>query len=378
MTSSTITAQPSVAREAVAVPWGTVVPLAVALAFVDGFWTLSLRGAVGAIERMQEPAASWFRESTLLVPAYVVAVLGALTWGLRRYGPVLRSRRQVAATGLLVVAATTLLGIVVLVVNAAYDYGLQARQLAAMAVHTACASGDCVALGERASLLLQVRAVAWGSAILLVSHLLVVAGAAAVRGGRLSVAVAREHRASPVGASSGSRVGDLRLLLVAGLVGSAALHAAVVPEHLAEWRAAGLFFVVLTVAQLGVAGLLLARLRPLLLLTAALVSAVPLGLWLYSRSVGLPFGPEPGVPEAVGLVDVAATVLGVLTLVLAVELLRSRQWLRTKPAGAPHVQWLGLLAVLAVTAIGFAGLGVPTGHDGESPDEPSVSAAALR
>jgi hypothetical protein len=173
-------------------------------------------------------------------------------------------------------------------------------------------------------------------------------------------------------------VGDLRLLLVAGLVGSAALHAAVVPEHLAEWRAAGLFFVVLTVAQLGVAGLLLARLRPLLLLTAALVSAVPLGLWLYSRSVGLPFGPEPGVPEAVGLVDVAATVLGVLTLVLAVELLRSRQWLRTKPAGTPHVQWLGLLAVLAVTAIGFAGLGVPTGHDGESPDEPSVSAAALR
>ena len=33
-----------------AVPWLTVVPLAVALAYADGFWLVSLRGAVGSIE----------------------------------------------------------------------------------------------------------------------------------------------------------------------------------------------------------------------------------------------------------------------------------------------------------------------------------------
>ena len=45
-------------------PWLTVLPLAVVLAFADGFWVTSLRGAVGAIERTQSPFASWLREST--------------------------------------------------------------------------------------------------------------------------------------------------------------------------------------------------------------------------------------------------------------------------------------------------------------------------
>jgi hypothetical protein len=43
------------------VPWGTVLPLAVVLAYADGFWMLTLRGAIGAIERTQEPFAGWAR-----------------------------------------------------------------------------------------------------------------------------------------------------------------------------------------------------------------------------------------------------------------------------------------------------------------------------
>ena len=60
-----------------AVPWGTVLLLAVAMAYVDGFWTMSLRGAVGAIERTQTPFVSWLQESTLVLPLYVCAVLAA-------------------------------------------------------------------------------------------------------------------------------------------------------------------------------------------------------------------------------------------------------------------------------------------------------------
>ena len=44
-----------------AVPWATVLPLAVLMAYADGFWLTSLRGAVGAIERTQEPFATWLR-----------------------------------------------------------------------------------------------------------------------------------------------------------------------------------------------------------------------------------------------------------------------------------------------------------------------------
>ena len=52
------------------VPWLTVLPLAAVMAYADGFWMMSLRGAVGAIERTQEPFTSWWRESTL-APAAV-------------------------------------------------------------------------------------------------------------------------------------------------------------------------------------------------------------------------------------------------------------------------------------------------------------------
>ena len=84
------------------VPWLTVVPLAVVLAYADGFWIISLREAVGAIERTGQPFANWLRESTLAVPLFVLAVLGALTLALRWFGPVLRKPRTVLATALLV------------------------------------------------------------------------------------------------------------------------------------------------------------------------------------------------------------------------------------------------------------------------------------
>ena len=49
--------RPSEARPRTSVPWATVLTLAVVLAYADGFWMTSLRGAVGAIERTQGPFA---------------------------------------------------------------------------------------------------------------------------------------------------------------------------------------------------------------------------------------------------------------------------------------------------------------------------------
>src|SRR6187551_2667857 len=72
------------------VPWLTVVPLAVVLAYADGFWMITLRGAVGSIGRTGQPFVSWLRESTLLLPVFVLAVLGALALAARLFGPVLR------------------------------------------------------------------------------------------------------------------------------------------------------------------------------------------------------------------------------------------------------------------------------------------------
>ena len=123
------------------------------LAYADGFWMVALRGAVGAIERTQEPFTSWWRESTLAAArSSLFAVLGALTLAKRWFGPVLRTTRPVVLTGLLIAAAGTLVGVVQLAISSVYDYqaavrragrdGLDARQLQRHVPRSAPAGAD--------------------------------------------------------------------------------------------------------------------------------------------------------------------------------------------------------------------------------------------
>src|SRR6478735_9023548 len=79
-----------------AVPWFTVLLLAAVMAFADGFWMLSMRGATGAIERSDGAFTSWWRESIVGLPVFVVAVLGAMLLAVRLFGPVLDNFKAVA------------------------------------------------------------------------------------------------------------------------------------------------------------------------------------------------------------------------------------------------------------------------------------------
>ena len=88
------------------------------------------------------------------------------------------------------------------------------------------------------------------------------------------------------------------------------------------------------------------------------LSIGPLLLWAYSRTLGLPFGPEPGVPEAVGLADCADCALEVVTLITAVILIRSDSRLRQRPPASAHVGWLITFTVVAITALGVGGSGL--------------------
>ena len=175
------------------VPWLTVVPLAVLLAYADGFWMVSMRGIAGSIERTQEPFLSWLRDSTLTLPLFVLAVLGSLALAARWFGPVLRKPRTVLAAALLVVAAGTLVGIAALAASSAYDYHLQSGHVALM--ESMRSMGSMAAMTEQlqqASLGLQMRAVGMGSALLLVTNLVLVGWVIALRGGRLGVSKTRQ------------------------------------------------------------------------------------------------------------------------------------------------------------------------------------------
>ncbi len=360
------------------VPWRTVLPLALVLALANVFWIVSLRGAVGAIERTQTPFESWVRESALSLPLFVLAVLGGLTVALRWFGPSGHRPRQVALTGLLVASAATLAGVAVLAASTFYDFLLQLDQESMMGAMKESCSSACQAAQDEATFWLQLRSFGWGTPLLLVTNVVLVAWAVAALGGRLRVSAPR-----PAGSRSPGRTDALRTLLVLGLVGSAVIHAAVVPEHLTEWSAAGSFFVLLAATEAFVAGVLLLepRLRVSAPLAAAAVSAGPLLLWFWSRSTGLPFGPEPGEPEAIGLADCAACLLEVVTLVLAVVLLRRVTTARPGSGYPHHVATLAVVAVVAVTAVGVAGapLGLTSvliegsghsGHDGAPSEEP--------
>jgi hypothetical protein len=101
-------------------------------------------------------------------------------------------------------------------------------------------------------------------------------------------------------------------------VGAAAIHFAVIPDHLAEWWAFGLSFAVLGWFQAVWPILYLDRPSRPLAWTAIVVNLAAVGVWAWSRTAGLPVGPEPGMPEAIGAADLVATVF---ELALAVGLL---------------------------------------------------------
>jgi hypothetical protein len=287
----------------------------------------------------------------VLVAAYVCAVLGALLlarlWSER--GSARRSTLVVAA--LLVTMAATVVGVLHMAAAAASDYLAEWHGLQMMTTMRGDCPADCLERLRQDTLGLQVRAVALGALLLLATNLGSVIWVTMCRGGRLDVARVRPAHDGRSPRDLGSQ---LRWLLAAGLVGAAVIHLAVVPEHLQEWPAAGAFFVLLSVAELATAAAVVLRPGRTSLLLAAATSAGPLLVWAWSRAWGLPFGPDPLVPEPVGLPDVAAVLLEVGALALAVLLLRRAPALAGRVRSSEHLGHLAFMAVAAVTVIALA------------------------
>ena len=142
-------------------------------------------------------------------------------------------------------------------------------------------------------------------------------------------------------------------------LGAAAIHFAVIPDHLAEWWAFGLFFAALGWFQALWAVAYLIRPTAGLAGFATVVNLVTVVLWAWSRSVGLPVGPEPGVAESIGAPDVIATVLEIALVAGLVAMTRrpGGQGATTGPGVARPAgdRWLTLLlAVVVATATTIA------------------------
>jgi hypothetical protein len=149
---------------------------------------------------------------------------------------------------------------------------------------------------------------------------------------------------------------DALLHLAALSIVAGAIHAVVALPHFVESWAYGTFFVVLGAFQLAWAVWIYARPSIPGFRIGAAVSVAVIGVWIVSRTTGMPFGPEPWQAESVGALDLAATAGEALIAVLCAAFLAgvssrpSARWLparfRALHPVAMAVMFCGLLSLL--------------------------------
>lgn len=181
------------------VSWVSIGVFAAVICLVDGFWVTSLQGAVGAIERRQSPFGRWLRDSLLMLPVFVLSVLGAMLLARRLVDRRGRGKLvKVVATSLAIVVVTSVVSIGEAAASSVWDYHLQARHLASSShahqsnvavdpgslipAPTTC---DELCLARRETLHLHVRAVRLAAIVMAVTNLLLVAWLMAARSERL-------------------------------------------------------------------------------------------------------------------------------------------------------------------------------------------------
>jgi hypothetical protein len=113
----------------------------------------------------------------------------------------------------------------------------------------------------------------------------------------------------------------LRVIVALASVGAGVIHFLVTPDHFAEFVLFGVFFLLLGIFQVVWAGGAVLKPNALVLWTGVIASAVTIGIWLVSRTAGLPIGPEAGEPEPFGLLDVLASALEGLVVLGGIYLL---------------------------------------------------------
>src|SRR5450631_2290019 len=171
--------------------------------------------------------------------------------------------------------------------------------------------------------------------------------------------------------------------LAALSVGAAAIHFAVTFEHFNEYVLYGVFFLIISWAQLIWAAVLVWRPSRLWLSLGMAGNALVLAVYVASRSTGLPIGPGIHHPEPVGSLDVVTGVLE-LALVAGCAVLLWRPSLADRPvrrrgAFAAVATMLAVPAavIAATTAVMTPGWAGPEGPAGmTSPPSASGSSAS--
>jgi hypothetical protein len=156
-----------------------------------------------------------------------------------------------------------------------------------------------------------------------------------------------------------ARVATVYMALAVMSVGASGIHFAVMGEHFQEYVVFGVFVSLVAWFQaLWALGVVVAPTRWTLAVGFIAYAAI-VCVWLVSRTAGVPIGPEPGVAEPAGLLDVLSTVLGLLIVAVCAALLLRGQY--SQPSGGRRARTLfvGALALglIVLSTIGIAAAG---------------------
>jgi hypothetical protein len=203
----------------------------------------------------------------------------------------------------------------------------------------------------------------------------------------MSTSVLADEKVRPTPATA-------RPYLLAGLaalsVGAAAIHFAVIFEHFGEYVLYGVFFLIISWAQIIWPAVLLWRPSRLWLWLGIAGNAIVLVVYVASRTTGLPFGPDVSKPEQVGALDVVSGILE-FALIAGCAALLWRPSLADRPvrrrgAAATTAALLAVpvLVIAATTAVmtpGWAGpegpAGMASGATGATSGSASAAAAGM-
>ena len=114
------------------------------------------------------------------------------------------------------------------------------------------------------------------------------------------------------------------VLLVAGLAFMDGLiHIGAAVDHFGEFPLYTLVFAVLAAVQIAWAAMIFWRPSRRVLLFGCALNVGVIGLWVASRTIGVPIAPRAWVPEAVGVADLIETVGEIVTVVAALSVVLS-------------------------------------------------------
>lgn len=151
---------------------------------------------------------------------------------------------------------------------------------------------------------------------------------------------------------------------------AAAVHFAVVGVHFDEYWVFGTFFLVVAWFQAAWAVLVVARPSRSQLLIGAIVNGAVIVIWLWSRTGGLPIGPESGEAEAAEFIDVVATALETLLVIGCLAMLRPWRFLGALSARAAAILFVvAALVTVGTTSWALVDSGQEGGHGAEAEEE---------